>query len=53
MKNYRLQAHQSIRNAAQRKSQFLNYKPIVKRKTKRHKQWPHQELEQQANVLSA
>jgi hypothetical protein len=50
MKNDRLQAHQSIRNAAQRKSQFLNYKSTVKRKTGSHKQWPHQVLEQQANV---
>jgi hypothetical protein len=53
MKNDRLQAHQGTRNAAQRKSQFLNYKSTVKRKTERHKQWPHQVLEQQANVTSA
>jgi hypothetical protein len=53
MKNYRLEAHQSIRYAAQRKSQFLNYKPIVKKKTERQKQWPHQVLEQHANWSSA
>lgn len=52
MKNYTLQAHQNIRNAAQRKNQFLNYKPIVKRKTERHKQWPYPVQEQQANVPS-
>jgi hypothetical protein len=36
-----------------RESQFLDYKPIVKRETERHEKWPHKLREQQANVPSA